>query len=68
MPARTDVDDGEFPKLTANFHHVEKLYATEEAMPLKVAHKLSVISLKPNNIQRTSPVHAKSKSNHSNGH
>ena len=64
MPARTDVDDGEFPKLTANFYHVEKLYATEEAMPLK----LSVISLKPNNIQRTSPIHAKSKSNHSNGH
>ena len=39
LPARTDVDD-EVPKLTDNFHHVEKLYATEEAMPLKVAHKL----------------------------
>ncbi|ESO02827.1 hypothetical protein HELRODRAFT_174251 [Helobdella robusta] len=63
LPDRTDVDDGEIPKLIADFRHVEKLYATEEMMPLKVAHKLTMVSLKPNNIQRTSPVHAKRKHN-----
>ncbi|ESO02817.1 hypothetical protein HELRODRAFT_174240 [Helobdella robusta] len=46
LPDRTDVDDGEIPKLIADFRHVEKLYATEEMMHLKVAHKLTMIFAK----------------------
>ncbi len=43
---------------TAHFSHIKNLFFKEEHLPLKVAHKLKRISLNPNNIARTSPLHA----------
>ena len=48
--------------ITADFGHLERLYAAEETKPLRVAHKLNKTVLAPNNIQKTSPRHALGKS------
>ena len=42
----------------ANFNHIKALFAKEEAKPLKIAHLLTQNTLNPNNIARTSVLHA----------
>ena len=49
----------------AKFSHCVSLHALEETKALRVAFSLNNTSLKPNNIQKTSPKHALSKYIHS---
>ena len=41
-----------------DFQHIKDLFRIEEDCNLKIAHKLSLNSLNPNNIAHTSPVHS----------
>ena len=50
------------PSATANFSHLKALYFEEEHLALRVAHSLRKVSLCPNNIAKTLPLHALSKS------
>ena len=45
----------------AEFSHIKWLYALEEHLTLKIAHKLKKSSLNPSSIAKTSPLHAFSK-------
>ena len=51
--------------ITAYFTHIIRLYEKEEAMVLKVAHKLQKGYLNPSNIQKTCPQLALGKCAHS---